>query len=425
MKSIRKRNGSQGGIKKFGPEVFRRILPDGVIKEIAAKHGGDKRERKLPVVVHVWLLIMLPLDTGIQSLDLLIQRVWRRIKGEGAPVDKSALSRKNSTRAPEIFRDLLRWLVQAYETRFEANHLMKTLVWHVMAIDSTVVDIAGRLHRWFYSGGRKSVRSAAQAKLHVLFDADLGLPVETAISRGSSSDVRWARKLLKKLLGPTLLLFDRGCWDHVLFSRLIDKKHAFVTRLKKVVKCRKIKKLGNGDWLVRFDRHKKTTIPHVLRLVRRKTVGGEIIYFVTNLIDPKSFTAEMIALLYVRRWQIETFFRDLKHVLKLHRVLSQTAGGIRCEIYAALCAYVLVKYLRAEAAEQLDAQADDLSFKRTVDIPRVWLGGDIDRLYRATPAQSQAQWDDLLDYITVYAQRTGKPKTSESKAGHRKSNRAA
>ncbi|MFH1707688.1 MAG: transposase [Planctomycetota bacterium] len=161
----------------------------------------------------------------------------------------------------------------------------------------------------------------------------------------------------------------------------------------------------------------------MLRLVRRKSLGGEVIYFVTSLTDPESFTVEQIALLYVRRWQIETFFRDLKHVLKLHRVLSKTAGGIRCEIYAALCAYVLVKYLRAEAALELGTQADDLSFKRTVDIMRVWLGNDVDRLYRASPARAQEQWDDLIDYIGCFAGDTGKSKKKpvESKAGHRKS----
>lgn len=427
MKSIRKRKASQHEIRDFGPSVFRRILPDSVIEEIAAKHGGDIRKRKLPVVVHVWLLIFLPLDTGIQSLDLLIQRVWRWVTGAQAPVDKSAVSRKNSTRAPEIFRDLFRWLVQAYETRFGAQHQIAKLAWQVMAMDSTVIDIAGRLHRWFYSSGRKSVRSAAQAKLHVLYNADLGLPVGAAISRGSSHDVSWARKLLRNLTGPTLMLFDRGYWDHGLFTWLIDKKHAFVTRLKKVAKYRRVKKLGDGDWLVRFDRTKRKAIPHVLRLVRRKSLSGEVIYFVTSLTEPESFSVEHIAAFYVRRWQIETFFRDLKHVLKLHRVLSKTAGGIRCEIYAALCAYVLVKYLRAEAALELGTQADDLSFKRTVDIMRVWLGSDVDRLYCVSPARAQEQWDDLIDYIGYFAGDTGKSKKKpvESKAGHRKSKRVA
>jgi putative transposase len=406
---------------------MRRILPDRVIKEIAAQHGGDQRERKLPVVVHVWLLIMLVMDPGIRSLDMLIQRVWRRVAGEGDPVDKSALSRKNSTQAPEIFRDLLTWLVTAYEERFGTKARLTKLAWQVMAMDSTVIDIAGRLHRWFYSNGRKSVRSAAQAKLHVLYNADLGLPVGTAISRGSSHDVSWARKLLRKLTGPTLMLFDRGYWDHGLFTWLIDKHHAFVTRLKKVAKYRIIKKLGNGDWLVRFDRSKRTTIPHVLRLVRRKTLSGEVIYFVTSLTDADSFTVAHIAAFYVRRWQIETFFRELKHVLKLHRVHSMTVGGIRCEIYAALCAYVLVKYLRAEAALKLEAPIEDLSFKRTLDILKVWLGDDINRLYQASPAQTRLQWDDLIDYIGYYAGDTGRSKKKPvvSKAGHRKSKRVA
>ena len=57
---------------------------------------------------------------------------------------------------------------------------------------------------------------------------------------------------------------------------------------------------------------------------------------------PVGPVAEIVALLYRYRWQIEIFFRWFKCVLGCKQLLSQSEHGIRIEIYAALIASLLI-----------------------------------------------------------------------------------
>jgi hypothetical protein len=424
-----KRRGCQSQFRKFGPEVFRRIVPDKVIEEIAERHGPDRRKRKLPVVVHLWLLVVGQLDSRARCLDALIRSVWegwRRYLGlpaDSKGVDKSALSRKNSSRSPAILREVFLWLVGKYRARFGGKKKLPQLGRNVAIIDSTVVDIAARLYRWFFNGGKHRRSGKAQAKIHMLYDADLKVPRGAEVSRGSAHDSKWAKKLLRTVAELTLFLFDRGYWSHALFTWIVRKDHDFVTRLKKVAIPRKVRRLGRGDWLVRFDATPGREIPFVLRMVRWKTEQGETLFFVTSLTDAQEFPPEMIAAMYVWRWEIEIFFRDLKHVLRLKSFLSYSANGIRLQVYAALIAYVLLKYLRACAALASEIEVEELSFKRVVDVAALWLGAAPQHCYRVSPKAAQEQWDDLLVAIGCYGY--CRKRKRESQAGKRRSNRAA
>lgn len=424
-----KRPRCQSQFREFGPEVFRRVVPDKVIEEIAQRHGPDQRKRKLPVVVHLWLLVVAQVDSRARCLDALIRSVWegwRRHLGLAADsngVDKSALSRKNTSRAPEIFRDVFLWLVHKYEDRFGGKKKLPQLGKRVAIVDSTVADIAARLYRWFFNGGKHRRSGKAQAKIHVLYDADLKVPRAAEVSRGSAHDSKWAGKLLRMVTEPTLFLFDRGYWSHALFTRIVRKGHGFVTRLNKVAIPRKVKRLGKGDWLVRFDAAPGKGIPFVLRMVKWKTEQGETLFFVTSLTDAQEFPPATIAAMYVWRWEIEIFFRDLKHVLRLKSFLSYSANGIRLQVYAALIAYVLLKYLRACAALASEIEVGELSFKRVVDLVALWLGSAPEHCYRASPKAAQEQWDDLLVAIWCYGHR--RERKRESQAGRGSSTRAA
>ena len=62
-------------------------------------------------------------------------------------------------------------------------------------------------------------------------------------------------------------------------------------------------------------------------------------WLVTDRLD---LNAEVIALLYRYRWQVELFFRWFKCVLGCKHLLAQSENGIRLELYAALIASLLI-----------------------------------------------------------------------------------
>ena len=60
---------------------------------------------------------------------------------------------------------------------------------------------------------------------------------------------------------------------------------------------------------------------------------------VTNRLD---LDADLVALAYRYRWAVELFFRWVKCVLGCRHLLSQTANGVRMQVYVALIASLLI-----------------------------------------------------------------------------------
>jgi IS4 transposase len=71
--------------------------------------------------------------------------------------------------------------------------------------------------------------------------------------------------------------------------------------------------------------------------------SGQALVFLTNRFE---LPALLIAQIYRRRWGIELFFRWIKQHLRLRGFLSNSSNGVRVQIWAALCAYLLIAIAR-------------------------------------------------------------------------------
>jgi IS4 transposase len=72
---------------------------------------------------------------------------------------------------------------------------------------------------------------------------------------------------------------------------------------------------------------------------------------VTNIFDAL-FTPQVIYEFYSKRWTVEMFFNDIKHVLKLSHIFSQKKNGIMVEIYSALILYLLIRIIAVITAKK-------------------------------------------------------------------------
>jgi IS4 transposase len=59
-------------------------------------------------------------------------------------------------------------------------------------------------------------------------------------------------------------------------------------------------------------------------------------------------SAEMIAQLYKQRWQVELFFKWIKQHLRLRAFYGRSENAVRCQIWCAICAYLMVAILKKE-----------------------------------------------------------------------------
>lgn len=99
-----------------------------------------------------------------------------------------------------------------------------------------------------------------------------------------------------------------------------------------------------GHLPARQARSRKNPFQDPVRELRVRTETGKILRIVTNDLDA---AAEEIAELYKRRWQIELFFRWVKHTLKIRHFFGTSENAVRIQIAVALIAFLLLRMAHA------------------------------------------------------------------------------
>lgn len=150
---------------------------------------------------------------------------------------------------------------------------------------------------------------------------------------------------------------------------------------------RQAKRIGEADWLVTWKkppRHKGQVItpeewtqmpPEItIRIIHsRMNIKGfrtKEIWIATTLLDPEAYPAEEIAALYLRRWDLELCFRDLKTTMGMEHLRCRTPEMVRKELFAYLVAHNFIRCLIAQAAAAHDLPRTRISFKGTIDAAR-------------------------------------------------------
>ncbi len=215
------------------------------------------------------------------------------------------------------------------------------------SLDSSTIDLCMSLFDW-----AKFRRTKGAVKLHLLLDHDGYLPSYAVITDGKKSDIKVARMM--KFAPGTVLVIDRGYNDYDWFGKLTDQGVFFVTRMKDnavydVVEKREIPQKGN----VRRD--------EVIFFLSMATAGKEYFFrrievwdeekqrtlvFLTNHLE---FGPTTISAIYKDRWKVELFFKAIKQNLKIKTFLGTSANAVHTQIWTALIAMLVLKYLQLKS----------------------------------------------------------------------------
>ena len=256
---------------------------------------------------------------------------------------RSTLSYANAHRRYEVYeRTFYRLLSRCREIAPGKKFKFRN---KLLSLDATVIDLCASLFDW-----AKFRQTKGAIKLHLLLDHDGYLPCFARITEGRVHEVNIARTL--ELPAGSVVAIDKGYYDFNLFRKWTKKEIWFVTRLKKnaafeVVEERAIPKIGNilQDQLIRFTGAASAKkCPCVLRRVEVWDPEHErVIVLLTNHLK---FGSTTIARIYQDRWQIELFFKELKQNLRVKTFVGTSANALHIQIWTALIAILLLKYLR-------------------------------------------------------------------------------
>jgi putative transposase len=215
-------------------------------------------------------------------------------------------------------------------------------IYTVKLLDSTIVDVAARLIGVMASKpSRRFERgktNKGQIKIKAVFNWCGRLPEIIQLKKGLNGELSaikgWVRKAVKGAK-EAILVFDLGFLSYQFIHWLIKEKVYFVSRIKSNTRYEIIKKLGWNDWLVKIGitaEYQKTSLVRLVRVKEKK----RWYYYITNLMDSRRIKRKDIRLLYRYRWQIEIFFKELKHTLNIKKLFFYNPNGIKGQIYISL-----------------------------------------------------------------------------------------
>jgi hypothetical protein len=218
----------------------------------------------------------------------------------------------------------------------------------LMLVDSTVIDLCLKVYDWAHFR-----RAKGAVKLHLQLNHQGYLPCWAVITEGKTHDVKVAQTL--RFEAGTIVVMDRGYVDFKMFARWTANDVFFVTRAKEnldyeVVETKEVASRGNvrRDEIIRLVGPKtKENYPEMLRrIVVWDEENKREIELLTNIFK---FAASTIASIYKERWQIELFFKAIKQNLKIKTFVGTTENAVKTQIWTALIAILLLKYLKLKS----------------------------------------------------------------------------
>jgi len=262
--------------------------------------------------------------------------------GVGDAPKRSTLSYANAHRPWQLFEEVFMQLLGRCQGiaspkpfRFKNK---------LFSLDATVIDLCLEIFDW-----AKFRRAKGAIKLHLLLDHDGCLPCFGVITEGKTHEIRVARTL--DWPKGSIVAIDRGYMDYAFLDSLTERDIFFVTRLKGNAAPTTEAELSAPKGNILSD--EMINLPgsgankRAFRLLRRVVVwdpvGGREIVLLTNNMK---LAAGTIAAIYKQRWQIELFFKAIKQNLKIKTFVGTSANAVHIQIWTALIAILLLKYLQ-------------------------------------------------------------------------------
>lgn len=196
-----------------------------------------------------------------------------------------------------------------------------------------------------YGVGRDG--NAKGVRLHLRLHLVRGVPCDALVANGKSCE----RKALQQMFQPAQInVGDRYYGkNYALLGELDQAKSFFVFRLHDdtIINEQEVLPLTNQDKAAGVVRHVWATLGAHLgkRSMRLRVVEihhrTHRLLLATNL-SVQETPADLVGLIYQRRWQIELFFRWIKCIFGNRHLLAESPQGVAIQMYLALIASLLL-----------------------------------------------------------------------------------
>ena len=328
------------------------LIPEDTWEKLTIETGVNRKAKKLEGRIVFNLLLFSLLNVKENSLRVMEKTfnsyLFQQLHSTSIAnkVRHSSIAERLKNIKVDFFEKLYQDCLHPYGKHFSDRDK------NILRFDSTIVSISAQLvDIGFICGGGHD--NSRQLKFTIGYSDIAEYASFNHSPAFNSENVALKHAILDcKSTKDKIVLFDRGLQSRVAYDEITDNAILFITRTNPNPRCieeseNKIKKpVQSEDLQITEDKQKrlidrnqkKTKYAYrYIHAIHRQT--NEPIAFLTNI---HTLTAEEIAAIYKRRWDIEVFFKFLKQELHFSHLLSRDVNGIKVVLYTTLILSILL-----------------------------------------------------------------------------------
>lgn len=394
------------------------LLPNFQVNRICDEMGHKYRDRVYSPMVLVWMFICQVLSADHSCQQAVVRlNTWRVARGLPRVSSETTAYWKGRGRLPErLFEKLLAWTSSRCEEATDQAWLFHGRV--VEMVDGWTVTMADTEENQEVYPQIKNQKKGCGfpiARMIGLFSLATGAINSTALApyQGKQTgETSLLRTLIDRLLPGRILLADRYYASFWLLAMSESRGVDLVARAHHLRKIdfRKGLKLGYLDQLVEYPKPQRPkwmgqseydalpsfiSVRHLKYKVEQKGFRTREITLATTLLDAEVYTAEELANLYRRRWQVELHIRSLKTQMQMDHLRCKSPQMVRKEIHCHMIGFNLVRAAMMASALKFGLCPSRLSFTGAMQALEEFAASR-----RLRSGRKDQQWENLLTTIS-------------------------
>jgi len=373
-------------------ECFSRFIPEHLLRPSVAKEHSRQRVFSKANTFWAFFSQIIDADGGCKEVVRKLQ-AYLSIHALKLPASStSAYCQARQKLSLDLFVDILNHTANRIDSMPERGFLHGR---RVVVVDGTGVsmpDTPANQEVWPQQSQQKEGCGFPTARICACFSLATGGLLSYKIGNKKSAELPLFRQQWDTFCEGDVFLGDKGfCSYYDLASLKAHKVDSVITLARRhPVKASDAKRIfGENDLLVSwpkpvwnkrlaYSREDWEALPkqfNVRQIHVTATVPGfrtQSFYIITTLTDAVKYSADELAELYLQRWNVELFFRDIKTTMGMDILRCKTPEMVEKEIIMHFIAYNSIRMLMYEAAEETGTDPDRISFKGTLQALRQW-----------------------------------------------------
>lgn len=327
------------------------------VKRIAKSHKAERYVKKFSTYNHVVVMLFVAFEGYHSIREVIIGLMSNAHKlshlGLSYLVRRSTFSEANQRRSSQVFADLYMGVYRNHTADLADSRLSDADLKRLYIMDSTTISLFKDILKGV---GRnpKEGRKKGGIKAHTIIKASENVPCLIRYSEAVRHDHMFLKEVFHLAPG-SIITFDKGYVDYAQYEAFTKRSLWYVTRLKDNALYQAREEFDIPDdahsgvlkdeEIILYYGEKKKQEHRARRIAYWDSENSRLFEFITNNFE---LTAEKIALIYKKRWQIELLFKQLKQNFPLKYFLGDNENAIEIQIWAAMLANLLLTLVRSK-----------------------------------------------------------------------------